>query len=432
MSKTALILKRDYLAGVRRKAFLVMTLAGPLFLLAMAAFIVFMFKYNIQDSKPLAVYDETGLFQNVIHSHGFMKFDFLPTDGFQEAKDKIQADGQYAGLLHIASTAKFDANYTQSHIQLFSVRPVSTSITTYLEGSFNKFLTNYKLQRSGVDLSRIKAAKTKVKIRSKNFENQDTGRVSTVAIPISYLFIFLMYFFVFIYGVRVMRSVLEEKVNRIVEVVISSVKPVQLMLGKIFSSALVGLTQFSIWALLLGLAALLFGHFFSTDLSQASASIPQQSSQILEMAHDGLSALGQMNISLLVFSFVFYFVFGVLTYNSIFAAIGAAVDNQTDTQQFLLVVSIPVAIALYGSFSIAQNPDGAVGFWLSMIPLTSPIAMMARIPFGVPFWQLALSMTLLVAFFSLMVWLAARIYRVGILMYGKKSGWKELYKWLKY
>ncbi|MEH0007242.1 MAG: ABC transporter permease [Flavobacteriales bacterium] len=416
MNKIGLVLRRDYLARVRKRTFLIMTLVMPLLLLGMATLIYFMFQYNIADSKPLAVYDESGMFQEAIQRAGFHHVVFVPTDGLAVAKDRIRTGDRYMGLLYIPSKGAFDADYTQAHIELFSVKPVSTWVTDQLENTFDNFFTNYKLQRLGVPQRRIKAAKTQVKIRLKNFKNQDTRRISALAAPISYAFIFLMYFFVFVYGVRVMRSVLEEKLNRVVEVVISAVKPVQLMLGKIFASVLVGLTQFAIWILLIGGAFLLFGAVFSTGLSQAYP----------------IAGLAEMNIPLLLFAFIFYFAFGVLTYNSIFAAIGSAVDNQTDTQQFLLVVSIPIAIAMYGSFSIAQNPDGAVGFWLSVIPLTSPIAMMARIPFGVPLWQLALSMLLLVGFFFFMVWIAARIYKVGILMYGKKPNWKELYKWLKY
>ncbi len=418
MNKIGLVLARDYAARVRKRTFLITTLAIPLFLIGMAVFVSFMSQHDGADAKPLAVYDQSGMFQGAIQSAGSQRLIFLPTDGLEAAKARIQTGDRYMGLLYIPATEPFDADYTQDHIALFSMKPVSTSVTHRLENDFNNFFTNYKLQRSGVTQGRIEAARTEVKIELKNFQNQDTRRISALAAPISNAFTFLMYFFVFVYGVRVMRSVLEEKLSRVVEVVISAVKPVQLMLGKIFASVLVGLTQFSIWILLIGGAALLFG-----------AALPTQSAGMVQNAW---TTLGETNVSLWFFAFVFYFAFGILTYNSIFAAIGAAVDNQTDTQQFLLVVSIPILIAIYASISIAQNPDSAMGFWLSLIPLTSPIAMMARVPFGVPPWQLILSMALSVGFFFFMVWVAARIYRVGILMYGKKPSWKELYRWLKY
>lgn len=431
MNKTVLIVKRDYLAGVRKRAFLIMTFVGPLSLIAMASLILFLFRYNAKDAKPLAVYDETGLFQSQIESKPSLQLVFLPLRGLKSARDSVEKKARYRGLLYIPSKKTFDPEYTQKHIELFSSKPMGSSVSRYLKTRFDDFFTQYKLRQLGVDQQRIEAAKTQVKIGLKNFQDEDTSRVSEVAPYLSYSFIFLMYLFVFIYGVRVMRGVLEEKLNRIVEVVISSVKPVQLMLGKVFSSALIGLTQFAIWGLLLGGLALSLSPLFSEGLPQLSSSLAQSSQSLAGLEHS-LSALGQIDLPLLLFAFLFFFTFGVLTYNSLFAAIGAAVDNQTDTQQFLMVVSIPIAVAVYGSISIAQNPDGAVAFWLSILPLTSPIAMMARIPFGVPPWQLALSMTLLVAFFLFMIWLAARIYKVGILLYGKKASWKELYKWLKY
>lgn len=266
----------------------------------------------------------------------------------------------------------------------------------------------------------------------------------------AYIFGLLMYMLVFIFGSQVMRGVIEEKTSRVVEVIISSVKPVQLMMGKIIGIALVGLTQFLIWVFLTaaiasGIKSVILDKSGITEISQAipqsfmdgSQNLPENiktqdvSPELKEFSKLFDSALNQPWL-LIIFSFIFYFITGYLLYASVFAAIGSAVDNETETQQFMLPVTIPIIIGLMVAMGTMQNPESPLAFWCSLIPLTSPIVMMARIPFGVPYWQIGLSMLLMVVTFIGFVWMAAKIYRTGILMYGKKTSWKEMWKWLRY
>jgi ABC-2 type transport system permease protein len=259
-----------------------------------------------------------------------------------------------------------------------------------------------------------------------------------------------MYMLVFIFGSQVMRGVIEEKTSRVVEVVISSVKPFQLMIGKIVGIAMVGLTQFMIWVLLMVVSVTVLKTIVLKDknVTEITQSMPQnmmaQGQQTInpeqakemtpQMAEFSKMFDNAMNQDwlLIILSFIFYFITGYLLYASIFAAIGSAVDNETETQQFMLPVTIPIILALMVAMGTMQNPESSIAFWFSMIPLTSPIVMMARIPFEVPGWQIALSMALMVVTFIAFVWMAAKVYRTGILMYGKKASWKEMWKWLRY
>jgi ABC-2 type transport system permease protein len=259
-----------------------------------------------------------------------------------------------------------------------------------------------------------------------------------------------MYMLVFLFGAQVMRGVIEEKTSRVIEVIVSSVKPVELMMGKIIGIALVGLTQFMIWVFLtVGAVAVVKSTVLNkAGLPEITQTLPQDimsqnqqvneaiasaeiSPELAEFSKLFDSAMNQ-NWILILFSFVFYFITGYLLYASVFAAIGSAVDNETETQQFMLPVTIPIVFALVVAMGTMQNPESSLSFWFSIIPLTSPIVMMARIPFGVPYWQIALSMALILVTFAAFVWMAAKVYRTGILMYGKKTSWKELWKWLRY
>ena len=263
---------------------------------------------------------------------------------------------------------------------------------------------------------------------------------SEVAIAIGMVFTMLIYMFIFVYGAQVMSSVVQEKTNRIVEVLICSVKPFELMMGKIISIALVGLTQFGIWLLLTIGLVVVAGQFLGGSINPETmvnveqmgdaAAIQQASS---ELNFDNIMAMiMSVNPFELISYFIIYFIGGYLLYASIFAAIGSAVDNETDTQQFMLPVTIPIIFAIYAAIYGAQNPDGPLAFWCSMIPFTSPIVMMVRLPFGVPMWEKLLSVAILIASFIGTTWMSAKIYRTGILMYGKKPSWKEMWKWLKY
>src|SRR5690606_32314041 len=250
---------------------------------------------------------------------------------------------------------------------------------------------------------------------------------------------YLLFMFIIIYGNMIMRSVIEEKTSRIIEVIISSVKPVQLMLGKIIGTSLAGITQFMVWIVLGGVLLVIISNVFGIDIGEVQT--PQQ--QIVEQAmenpeanmqlQDIVTAFYNLPITNLIIAFIMFFVCGYLLYSSLYAAIGAAVDNETDTQQFLLPVMMPLILAVYiGFFTVIEDPHGTVSTVFSFIPFTSPVVMLMRIPFGVPLWQQLLSLLILIGTFILIVWFAAKIYRVGILMYGKKPSYKELIKWMKY
>jgi len=246
---------------------------------------------------------------------------------------------------------------------------------------------------------------------------------------------YAIFMFIIIYGVRVMRSVLEEKNNRVVEIIISSVKPFELMMGKILGVTFVALTQFLIWITMTVIGALLLNTGFAAMQSKIPGSA--ESAEMIkkfdfqQTATEVSHILLDMNFPLIIFVFIVFFLLGYVFYSSMYAAIGSAVDNETETQQFTLFAIIPLTLGMYGSFTIMNNPDGPLGFWLSMIPFTSPVAMIARIPFGVPVWQIALSMVLLIFSTLLMIYIAAKVYRVGILMYGNKASAKELWKWIR-
>ena len=267
---------------------------------------------------------------------------------------------------------------------------------------------------------------------------------------LAYINAFIMYMLVFIFGTQVMRGVIEEKTSRVVEVIISSVKPIQLMMGKIIGIALVGLTQFLIWIFLTMAAVTVLKTTvlpktnpseIAQSMSQNMMSADQQaavsakseaiSPQLAEFSKMFDNAMSQP-CGLIIICFIFYFITGYLLYASVFAAIGSAVDNETETQQFMLPVTIPIIIGLMVAMGTMQNPESSVSFWFSMIPLTSPIVMMARLPFGVPYWQIAVSMIIMLFTFGAFVWMAAKVYRTGILMYGKKTSWKEMWKLLRY
>jgi ABC-2 type transport system permease protein len=294
----------------------------------------------------------------------------------------------------------------------------------------------------------MKSVDTKVSVQTKKID--ETGleqETSTgIAMALAYISAFIMYMLVFIFGAQVMRGVIEEKTSRVVEVIISSVKPVQLMMGKIIGIALVGLTQFMIWIFLTMAAVTVLKTTVldgdKTDITQISQSYMAADQQTTEKIASETSELAEFSKifdnamnqpwGLIIICFVFYFVTGYLLYASVFAAIGSAVDNETETQQFMLPVTIPIILGLMVAMGTMQNPESSLSFWCSMIPLTSPIVMMARIPFGVPYWQIAASMAIMLVTFVAFVWMAAKVYRTGILMYGKKTSWKEMWKWLRY
>ncbi len=440
MNTILIIIKREYLVRVRKKSFIVMTLLAPALLAAFYGAIIWA-AVGSTSQKKVAVIDQSGQFVDKLKGDEETAFVYI-TDAPEKAKKQL-VEKNYDALAIIPN----DVIDQPATVQILSNKSVSLALQNNIESAIAKEIETIKLSRSGITQQVIKDAKTKV--RAKTINLSDEGEKSTNSIIttiIGGICGFLIYMAVFIYGAQVMRGVLEEKTSRIIEIIISSVKPFQLMMGKIVGVGLVGLTQFTLWILLtigaVSAGSAIFGAKYAEDVaktrSMQMSSVPGQG-DVQKKMEDSKNPMAEMsaaiktlNIPLIAGCFLFFFLGGYLLYSSLFGAIGAAVDSETETQQFMFPITIPIIASIALSQFIIRDPDGSLAFWMSMVPLTSPIIMMVRIPFGVPAWQIALSMALLVAGFIGTTWLAARIYRVGILMYGKKPTYRELSKWIFY
>jgi len=434
MSILTLIIKREFIAKVRNKSFIVMTFLSPLLFVFIAVFVGYLSSIKA-DQKRIAIHDETGLFVNDFKSDEEYKYlDFSKVD-LKILKDSIVSES-YDGLLYIPKAA--DNATLQKSIQYISNEDPSMGFIGDLEEVIGKNITKDNYQKAGLDSLAIKKSVADVNIKLKKSSGEDSVKgLNWAKTIIGGIFGYLIMMFIVIYGNMVMRSVIEEKTNRIIEIIISSVKPFQLMMGKIIGTSLAGVLQFFIWAII-GISLMTIASvFFNVNAGPTATMSPE----MMQTAQDGMNSDIQMYIkeawnlpiATMLISFIIYFIGGYFLYSSFYAAIGAAVDNETDSQQFLLPIIMPLILGVYiGFFTVINDPHGTIATVFSMIPLTSPIVMLMRIPFGVPWWQLALSITILFATFFSVVWFAAKIYRVGILMYGKKPTWKELYKWLKY
>ena len=435
-----LIIKREYLVRVRKKSFLVMTVLGPLLIAAFYGLAGWAAISSI-DQKKIEVVDESGQFAGKFTNSPSLTFSFakMPIAAAKKAFPKSGNDV----LVYIPKDVLNDSK----GVQLFAEKGVSFDIKSGIERTVEKEIENVKLTQSGITRKVIEDAKVDVDAQTISLSDEGEKQSSTGAASIiGLLCAVLIYITVMVYGMQVMRGVVEEKTNRIIEVIISSVKPFQLMMGKILGVGLVGLTQFMLWILLtIGITSAgttLFGSKFAdrpTVQSSVQAQIGQQTtgSQTVTKADSNpitafIGAVKNLNLPLIIGCFLFYFLGGYLLYSALYGAIGASVDNETDTQQFMLPVTMPIIFSFIIAQFVLRDPDSSLAFWTSIIPLTSPIIMMVRLPLGVPAWELILSMSLLVLGFIGTTWLAARIYRVGILMYGKKPTYKELSKWIFY
>ena len=434
MSIIALIIRREFIAKVRNKSFIVMTFLSPLLFVGIAVFVGYLSNMK-SELKTIAIHDETGRFINEFKSDQEFKYLDLSQVDLKVLKDSVLHES-YEGLLVIPNFAQNDS--LQSKVQYISNDSPSVNYISGLEEIIAKKMTAENFQRVGLDTLKINKAKADVSIQLNKASGETALKgLNEIKIVIGGAFGYLIMMFIVIYGNMVMRSVIEEKTSRIIEVIISSVKPFQLMMGKIIGTSLAGILQFIIWAIL-GLSAMfimssVFGaHMGASNGAQAQAMQAAQHQMGGELQLY-LSEILNLPIATILTCFVIYFIGGYFLYSSFYASIGAAVDNETDSQQFLLPIIMPLILGVYiGFFTVVNDPHGTVATVFSMVPLTSPIVMMMRIPFGVPLWQIALSITILFGTFFGVVWFASKIYRVGILMYGKKPTWKELYKWLKY
>ena len=433
MSKLILIIKREFTAKVRNKSFIVMTFLSPLLFVGIAVFVGYLSTLKAEQ-KTIAIHDETGRFFNQFKSDEEYKYvDFSQTP-IPVLKDSIQAE-HYEGLLLIPKVT--DNKDLAKKIEYISNDSPSVLFIADLESVITKKMTQENFKAVGLDTLKIQQAQAKVAINLvKASGEQALKGINEIKIGIGGAFGYLIMMFIVIYGNMVMRSVIEEKTSRIIEVIISSVKPFQLMMGKIIGTSIAGILQFLIWALLGLTAMFVLSVVFDVPLGASSGQaqkIVATSGQDLSKVALYLNELWKLPVGTILVSFIFYFIGGYFLYSSFYAAIGAAVDNETDSQQFLLPIIMPLILGVYiGFFTVMNDPHGTIATTFSMIPLTSPIVMMMRIPFGVPLWQLAISLVLLYGTFVFVVWFASKIYRVGILMYGKRPTWKELLRWISY
>ncbi len=432
MNKLKLIIKREYLAKVRNKTFIIMTFLSPLLMIGMIALVAFLTKSSMEKATTVAYVDESGIFSaSDFKSNKTIKFENLTEAGFEKAKIIVE-ESSHEGLLYIPKKDNIDQ--VANSVEFYSSETPGMVTISGLESILEKKLHKEKMLLLDIDLDKLEKAKINIDIKMSNFSGERSSKmINGIKIGIGMTAGYLIMMFILIYGAMVMRSVIEEKTSRIIEVIISSVKPFQLMLGKILGTALAGLTQFLIWTIIMFIIFMVSSMVFGVDMTSSSMSAQQMEQLAQNDTQFMLTEIFNLPLFSMFAYFILYFLLGYLLYSSIYASIGAAVDNETDTQQFMMPVMLPLMIGVYVGFAtVINDPHGTIATVFSMIPFTSPIVMLMRIPFGVPWWQITISLFLLFITFLFVVWLAAKIYRVGILMYGKKVSYKELYKWLRY
>jgi len=444
MNKILLIIRREYLSRVKKKSFIIMTFLTPLLIAGIYGLIGYFTYKGISDTyDKVAVVNHNKTLTAQLISDKNIKYEYV-TKSLEEMKKSLKKS-DYDYVLYLPN---FNLQ-TPDSIQLYGTKQAGLSLNNRISGDIEELIRNQKLKESGISQSDLDQLKTSVDISTKKIaetgqEEDSSAGASTI---IAFIAGILMFMFIMLYGIQVMRGVIEEKTSRIIEVMISSVKPFQLMMGKIIGIAMVGLTQFILWIVLTLTISTAVVSFFAnkdnikktvavaqagqagTQLSQGSPAVAMQQGPMVDIQ----KSLAGLPIGKIVTVFIFFFLAGYLFYSALYAAIGSAVDSETETQQFMMPVMMPLLLGYALSLSVVTNdPYGPVAFWLSMIPFTSPIAMVVRLPYGVPNWELALSMFILVVGFIGTVWVAGRIYRVGILMYGKKTTFKEMFKWFRY
>ncbi len=451
--KISIIIEREFSTRVRKKSFIVMSLLGPLLFASIFILPTWFAKMEDTSVKNIVVVDSSHLFVGKIPDTETMKFHWVFDQNIEDVKKNFKKDG-YWGALYVSHII----TYTPNAVELYTYSQPGLGVRLHIQQAIEKECERQKILANNiVDFDRIlQSVKTNIEIRT--FQLEDNGMQkegnSELATAVGYISGFLIYMFIFMFGAQVMRGVLEEKSSRIIEVMVSSVKPIELMAGKIVGIALVGLTQFAIWAVLtLGIVAVaqksLFPDLSKTQTEKAISQdimnggtfkelkADEQTQEMLDNKktselHNVFGSFKYINFGVIIASFIFFFICGYLLYGSLFAAIGAISEAETDTQQFMLPVTIPLVLAIFVLINTIQNPESSLSFWFSMIPLTSPIVMMARIPFGVPWEQVLLSSVILIATIVGFMAIAAKIYRTGILMYGKKVTYGEIWKWLRY
>ena len=444
MNKILLIIRREYLSRVKKKSFIIMTFLTPLLIAGIYGLIGYFTYKGIKDTyDKVAVVNNNKILVEKLVSDKNIKYEYV-TQSLEEMKKSLKKS-DYDYVLYLPN---FTLQAPDS-IQLFGAKQAGLALNKRISGDIEELIRDQKLKESGIAQSDLDQLKTTVDISTKKIaetgqEQDSSAGASTI---IAFIAGILMFMFIMLYGIQVMRGVIEEKTSRIIEIMISSVKPFQLMMGKIIGIAMVGLTQFILWIVLtLTISTVAVSFFANKDDIKKSVAVAQASQGAAQLSQgtpaasamqgpmaDIQKSLAGLDIGKIVTVFIFFFLGGYLFYSALYAAIGSAVDSETETQQFMMPVMMPLLLGYALSLSVVTNdPYGSIAFWLSMIPFTSPIAMVVRLPYGVPNWELALSMLILVVGFIGTVWVAGRIYRVGILMYGKKTTFKEMFKWFTY
>ena len=435
-NKTLLIIEREYMSRVKKKSFIIMTLVGPLIVALFYGLIIY---FSIQGMSgtldKVAVVNENSTLTEKLKSTKNIQYEYVDKSLADMKKSVTQSGYDY--ILYLPEFA-ID---TPVGVQILGEKQAGMNLSGRISDHIEELIRNQKLKDSGLKQADLDKLNSNVNISVKKIgetgeEEDSSAGASTI---IAYVSGILMFMFILLYGIQVMRGVIEEKTSRIIEVMISSVKPFQLMMGKIIGIALVGLTQFILWIVLtFAITAGVMKAFISDKDVAQTTMVSKDTKAAAAAAQDNAidniqKSMANLEIGKIVVVFFFFFIGGYLFYSALYAAIGSAVDNETETQQFMMPVMMPLLLGYTLSLSVVTNdPYGSIAFWLSIVPFTSPIAMLVRMPYGVPDWQLALSMALLIIGFIGTVWVASKIYRVGILMYGKKTSFKEMMKWFTY
>lgn len=452
MGKIGIIISREYSTRVKKKSFILTTLLVPILIAAMIAVPALIAFYSQDDKeKTIAVVDKSGVVANNLESSKSIKYVVVSPELGSEIKKDLDKSDKYYALLEIGELDTL----SNSSLSIYANEQINITLSEKIQNDVNYILKYNKLQSYEIPnleevMNNVQSESTLKTFQVSSGEDEDKETSVVPYMAIGYISSFFIYMFIFMFGSMVMRGVIEEKNNRIVEVIVSSVKPIELMIGKIVGIALVAITQFVIWIALTLLIVFSISSVAGTksisQITQAQQEVVAASSvapteEVESMVENATSSnmmdtifatLSQMNILGIVATFLLYFIFGYLLYSSMFAAVGSAVDNEADTQQLMLPITLPLVLGLFIMMNAFTNPNSSLAVWGSIIPFTSPMVMVARFAYGVPAWQYILSIVLLVATFLLMAWISAKIYRIGILSYGKKASWKDIFKWIKF
>lgn len=438
MSNVSIIIQREFNERVRKKSFIITTLLMPVLFLALMAAPALIMQFSRGETKHIAVVDESGMIAPALESGE--EFVFEPTDLTTDEARKELTD-KY-GVLYIGSDILANPSSVKFYVNSSSSLVVEENIRGQIEDILEaEKLKSYNIENLAQILDEVKTTVTMQTFRNDESQEEDAqAQSSVVATGVGFVLGMVLYMFLLIYGAMVMQSVIEEKNSRVLEVIVSSVRPFQLMLGKILGVASVAIVQVLIWGVLIvGVGALVMPHLMPADVMASAQAMQQGVPDAASMSHidpdmlQAVAAMTDLGFIIKIFVCLLLFVFGgYLLYSAMFAAVGSSVDSIQDAQQLQTPITLPIILALLVMFTVIKDPNSSLAFWFSIIPFTSPVVMIARIPYGIPFWEIATSLVVLYASFVGMVWVAAKIYRVGIFMYGKKPTFKELYKWMRY